>query len=288
MSRGAFVREWPGPSETTFVCLHATAASSAHWLAVGDSLARRGTVVAPDLAGFGRTPAGPPGAAVEAQRALLAELLRRTGPAIVVGSSFGALVALLQAAADPRSVRGVVSSGGLLQPAIDGRSARAAFASFVGCRLRRRAARIASLDWTAARRPDELAMRGLRSVVFDPEALDPAVVAETAAVARGQRVPAAARAVRQAGWSSMRLLADADRLRGVISRVSCPVLVIHGRQDPVVPVGYALEAARTHPHWTVRVVESTGHLPHLERPDEWVEIVSGWTADQVPRAAAAR
>lgn len=60
------------------------------------------------------------------------------------------------------------------------------------------------------------------------------------------------------------------------SRVRCPVLAIHGRDDHVVPVAFARAAVRCHPDWTYREVPEGGHLVHRQRPQAWTEILSVW------------
>jgi pimeloyl-ACP methyl ester carboxylesterase len=49
-------REWPGPADgPTFVCVHGLGGSMVNWALVAPGLARRGRVLALDLAGFGLT-----------------------------------------------------------------------------------------------------------------------------------------------------------------------------------------------------------------------------------------
>jgi len=115
-----YTREWPGSGTHTFVCLHAVGGSHVHWLGVAPKLAERGRVLAPDLAGFGLTPARQQGASLDAQVALVSALLDRTGPGILVGSSLGGAIGLLQAAQSPESVTGLILTGSLLPPYRDG------------------------------------------------------------------------------------------------------------------------------------------------------------------------
>jgi pimeloyl-ACP methyl ester carboxylesterase len=58
--------------------------------------------------------------------------------------------------------------------------------------------------------------------------------------------------------------------------VRCPVLVIHGDRDHVVPVTFARAAAAAHPAWTFRELEGGGHHPHRDRPQEWAGVVTDW------------
>jgi pimeloyl-ACP methyl ester carboxylesterase len=64
--------------------------------------------------------------------------------------------------------------------------------------------------------------------------------------------------------------------RRLAAAVHCPVLVIHGDQDHVVPIAFARAAAAEHPAWTLRELPGAGHNPHRDRPDEWAAAVTEW------------
>lgn len=272
----AHVYEWNGAADRTFVCLHAVGGSYAHWLGVGPRLAERGRVIALDLAGFGLTPRGHRGARLESQRALVAKLLEATGPAVLVGSSLGGGIALLQASLEPESVAGIILTGSLLPARLDGRSSEMAFASFVRHRLRSRlrGARRAARSLRGG--VDGLIANALRTCAADPDSLDPAIVAASVALARHGRTWDKLRSVPQAGGSTFRLLAHSRAFSQVLGRVSCPVLLLHGRRDQTIPVGFALAAARVHPAWRLHIFEELGHLPHLEDLEAWLAVAERW------------
>lgn len=237
-------------------------------------LARHGRVLAPDLAGFGRTAAGIRGAGLSAQGELLGDLLAG-GPAILIGSSMGGALALVQAARAPSSVTGLVLSGALLPAFEDGRSPRAAVVSFTLARLRRRARGVLRAG-RILRGREAVVAAGIQAVTADPRSIDPIVLEASEASAREQGLLPAARAYVQAASSTMRLLSSPARFAELLDRVRCPVLVIHGRDDPIVPVRFAAAAARAHPAWRMVVLDGVGHLPHLERRDEWLAVVEPW------------
>jgi pimeloyl-ACP methyl ester carboxylesterase len=64
--------------------------------------------------------------------------------------------------------------------------------------------------------------------------------------------------------------------RRLADAVRCPVLVIHGDQDHVVPIAFARAAVAAHPAWTLRELAGAGHNPHRDRPDEWAAAVTEW------------
>jgi pimeloyl-ACP methyl ester carboxylesterase len=58
--------------------------------------------------------------------------------------------------------------------------------------------------------------------------------------------------------------------------VRCPVLVLHGRRDRLVPVAYAEAALREHPTWRGHVFSDLGHVPQMEAPARWLGEVTDW------------
>jgi pimeloyl-ACP methyl ester carboxylesterase len=55
----------------------------------------------------------------------------------------------------------------------------------------------------------------------------------------------------------------------LLGNVAVPVLVVVGRDDTYTPVAVAEAMHERLPHSTLVVVEDTGHMPNLERPDEF-------------------
>jgi pimeloyl-ACP methyl ester carboxylesterase len=54
-----------------------------------------------------------------------------------------------------------------------------------------------------------------------------------------------------------------------LNRITCPVTVIHGEKDALVPVASAQEVAGTIPGAQLRVMPQAGHWPNRERPTEF-------------------
>ncbi len=67
-----------------------------------------------------------------------------------------------------------------------------------------------------------------------------------------------------------------------------PVLLLHGRHDYVVPVGFAEELAAARPATTLRIFERSGHQPFVEEPAELVAAVGEWLDRQGLRAGETR
>ena len=58
-----------------------------------------------------------------------------------------------------------------------------------------------------------------------------------------------------------------------LHRIDVPVKIVWGRQDRILPVAFLDEYRRLLPEAEIHVVEGAGHLPHAEKPEEFVELV---------------
>ena len=64
------------------------------------------------------------------------------------------------------------------------------------------------------------------------------------------------------------------RLPHFLPRVTAPTLVVWGREDGIVPVECGEQYRRLLPRATLAVLERCGHLPLIERPDEFAALVT--------------
>ncbi len=256
----AFCRAGTGP---VLMLVHGMAGSSATWRHVMPMLARRFTVIAPDLLGHGDS-AKPRGEySVSGHANLLRDLLTALGleRATFVGQSFGGGVAMQLAYQFPaRCERLVLVSSGGLGPEVGG--------------LLR-----------------GLSMPGVEHLL--PLVCSPALRDAAARAARwlggiGFRASPAVEEI----WRSYAALADpATRraffctLRAVIDvggqAVSAtdrlylaghvPTLVIWGARDTIIPVDHAHAAHRAVPGSRLEIFEDAGHFPHCEAPERFVD-----------------
>jgi pimeloyl-ACP methyl ester carboxylesterase len=235
------------------VLVHGAGTSGAIWRRATALLSGRHRVVAPDVPGYGGSPAAGRGFALEEVTDRLATGLEEAGvpaPYDLVGHSMGGGIAILLAARHPERVRRLV----LVAPA--------------GLAALPRA--VATLLGTVAA-PYAIARRRLAS----PLAGSPLVRRlALAGVARdGARVPVDhARAILASSEGATRIgpglaSAAAADLRQTLAGLTCPLGLVWGEHDPVIPRRRIEVIRGARPDVTVSVVPDTAHAPMLERPN---------------------
>ena len=68
-------------------------------------------------------------------------------------------------------------------------------------------------------------------------------------------------------------------LRGRLPLIGAPTLVVHGADDRLVPPAYADEFARLIPNARPALIAGAGHLPMIERADEFITVVEGFLSE---------
>jgi pimeloyl-ACP methyl ester carboxylesterase len=278
---------WDGPSERTFVLVHGLGGSLLSWLAVAPGLARHGRVFALDLAGFGKTPRAGRRSRVSDNRALLSRFMSRVAngsPVVLCGNSMGGGIAMLQAALEPSSVEALVLSNSVF-PWVRGTYPAPIVMVGFGMYQLPRIGEWASRQRLTRLEAERTVRLGLRIIAADPSAIDPELVRLHVDMFQRQRDdPDAATAFLEAARSLMALGRRSEAAGWIVDAVRCPVLVIHGRRDRLVPIHYALHALDGHPGWEMRTLPKAGHIPQMEAPDRWLGAVESWLA-HVPIAA---
>jgi pimeloyl-ACP methyl ester carboxylesterase len=272
--------DFGGPSRgPMIVCIHGLAGSAVNWAAVAPLLTSRYRVLALDLAGHGLTRSGRRSADVQANRLLVHRFigLVSTTPVILMGNSMGGMISLLEASAPASSVAGLI----LVDPALPFVPARpdllvaAMFTAGglpgIGPVLLRGVHRL----------PPEAIVAGLLSLCCrDPSRVPAGVVAQHVAIAR--RRVRFGEVGRDMGVATRSIIATAGLggrgYRRGIDTLRCPVLLIHGERDRLVPASAARAAARAHPSWSLVVLPDVGHVPQLEAPRECADAIRGWLA----------
>jgi pimeloyl-ACP methyl ester carboxylesterase len=269
--------EWgEGPVRTVLV--HGLGGSHLNWMRVAPALARYGRVLAPDLAGFGLSPVAGRRASVPAQRALLHRLIRQTcdQPVLLAGNSMGGMIALGEAALHPECVAGLMLVDAVLPGPWRQRRPRAVVISFasyllspLGRGLLRRVRDRASVD--------DLVKGALRLNVEHFERIPPDVIEAHVELERIRgRIPDNDGAYVEAARSIVLALARPGMLARIIDRVRVPTLIVQGAADRLVRLDAALDAHQERPDWDLQVLDDVGHIPMIEVPDRFLEIVDVW------------
>lgn len=240
-----------------------------NWGGVIPRLADRYRVIAPDMAGFGLTelPAGQP-LDIKLWVAQLMGFLDalNVGPAVLVGNSFGGGLSLATTFRDPARVRGLVLMG-------------TPFGRFE---------QTAALNQGTAYTPSLENMRDvLRRFPHDPSIITEEMVQTRYEMSLRHPDNAALRALMPEkptdGQSVIVRGAPHERL----ATITQPTLVLHGREDIVIPMEVAVNAARHIPDSELHLFGRCGHWVQLERPDAFVLLVRDFLGRRVRDEAPA-
>jgi pimeloyl-ACP methyl ester carboxylesterase len=272
--------EWDGPAERTFVLVHGLGGSLLSWLAVGPGLARHGRVLALDLPGFGRSDRNGRRSRVSDLRTTVSRFIDEVagGPVVLVGNSMGGGISMLEAALEPAAVEALVLSNSVFPWARGPLPAPIVMLGFSLYPLPRIG------EWVARQRITRVEAEravevGFRIITADPSAIPEDLVRlHVEQLVRHQQNPDAGPAFLEAARSLLALGRRREVVRWIVNSVKCPVLVIHGRADRLVPVGFAEAAIRMRPDWDLRLLPKVGHVPQMEAPERWLALVESWLA----------
>jgi pimeloyl-ACP methyl ester carboxylesterase len=272
----------PGPEATApegppIVFVHGLGGSHLNWCLIGPRLAAGRRAVALDLHGFGMTPGTRRNSTVQDNTRLLDRFVREvTGtPVILVGNSMGGLISLLQTAAAPDTVAGLV----LIDPALplprqkpDWQVAsRFLLYSVPGLGE-------AYLKRAESRQTPRQAVQSVIDLCFaNPARADPAMVTAAVALAvERQSAPHRDESLLTAARSLMRVVGRPHRYFATMAAADVPVLLIGGTADRLVPVAAVRQAAARNPGWQSAILPGVGHTPQLEVPGQVLGVLTDW------------
>lgn len=240
------------------VMIHGWGFSGGVWEDLAQRLAGDFRVIRPDLPGHGRSRFCEQGFQLDALVDAIAE--RVDGPAIWVGWSLGALVALKAAIRYPERLQGLISIAGT--PCF---TSRRGWHHGIRRELLERFGEELADDW-------KLVLR--RFLALQAKGSDHALVHRLRAMMNAQMpTPEGLRA-------GLQLLRTTD-LRYEVHQIDCPLMAINGAADPLVPL------AGTN-SWTAQLADARllafkegGHMPFLSHPAEVEAAIRGF-ADYGP------
>jgi pimeloyl-ACP methyl ester carboxylesterase len=242
-----------------------------------------------DLPGHGLTRSLGRGTDVSALRALLHRFIEAVPatPVMLMGNSMGGMISLLEASAAPAAVASVVLVDPVLPlaPALPDRFVTPMLAAYAApglgpllMRLRRRMS------------PEALVASVLSLCCVDVSQVPAVVLAQHVTVARQALM--SPEAEREIATSARSMIVALGSLRGgsyrrAIRATACPVLLLHGARDRMVPIAIARAAARANPAWTLIEMSGVGHVPQLEAPGDAARAITDWLGSADQRAAEA-
>lgn len=265
---------------TPAVLIHGSGLDSAgiSWFQVFAPLAAHRPVYALDLPGFGGSIGVEPVGGPRALAAVVADAMSRLGigPAVIVGVFMGGDVALNLALDHAATVTGLllIAPGGL--------------APSLGKPWKQRG------SWWVAQWPDRILLpltrvgnrfvaTMMKSIVKDPAALAPAVVAEIKRLSRHPRAHLGYLRYNQAtvGRNGMR-----NDVSDRVAEIAVPTLFFHGTDDPLVDPDDSRRAVARMPHARLVEVPGAGHWAQFDAPEAFWAAADAFLADLDAGAAS--
>ena len=284
-----FVADYGGNGPAC-VLIHGLGGSHLNWMSVGPELARSFHVLAPDLPGFGHSPSAGRQASIAANVRLVEDLIRNVAgtPALLMGNSMGGLISLGVAAGRSDLLSGLV----LVDPALP--LPRGELFRFDPVALRFVAAYAVPklgeyfLSRSATTLGAEGLVRGtLARCTVDWRRVDSEMVAAMIDLERERFAhPNWHEAVMEGTRSIVQTLASRRHVERWIRSVSAPTLLVHGARDEIVRVSASRAAATVRPDWEFVELGDAGHVPMMEVPGAFLDVVDAWMAG-VPELSAA-
>jgi len=255
-----------GQGEPVFILLHGFGASLFSWREVMEPLSQYVTVIAFDRPAFGLTerpltwegnnPYSP-----EAQVALALGLMDHFAveQAILVGNSAGGTIAMQVALAEPQRVSALI----LVDPAgYNGGGAPEWSRPLLATPQMRHLGPLVARQ-IQARGPELLELAW-----HNPSNLPPEVIA-------GYNKPLQVENWDLALWE-MTLASRASGLSERLADFDLPILVITGDDDRFVPTADSIRLADELPNAELVVIAEAGHVPHEERPEDFMQAVANF------------
>lgn len=238
------------------VLLHGFPLNRKIWQPQAETLHARFRVITPDLRGHGES-AAPAGlysmAGMAADVAALLESLQ-CGPAVIAGHSMGGYILLAFYRHYPQLVKGLVLvSTRAVADTAEGRANREAMAQ---------------------RAEQEQSSRVAVEKML-PNMMAPAALAARPALRREVETMMATTSVNGIAGAQRGMASRPDSSE-LLPRISVPTLILAGTADALIPYAEAQRMAQMIPSAELHLLENVGHLPSLEKPEEFTAVLQTW------------
>ena len=253
-----------GQGEPTFILLHGFGASLFSWHEVTEPLSEFGTVIAYDRPAFGLTerplewegesPYGP-----QAQVDIVIGLIDELGvvKASLVGNSAGGTVSMQVALQYPERVEALI----LVDAAVYAGGGAPSWSRPI-----LKTPQMNHVGPLIARQLQAQGVQFIKTAWHDPSKI-------TQDIFEGYQKPLQIENWDKALWQ----LTVASEESGLVERlteITIPTLVITGDDDRIVPTEQSLRLADELPNAELKVIAQSGHLPHEEKPVEFMQAVT--------------
>jgi pimeloyl-ACP methyl ester carboxylesterase len=267
----AFVKVGSGPA---LLLLHGLGCDHTTWLPVIDQLAKKYTVIAPDLLGHGASDKPRADYSVGGYANGMRDLLTLLGidKVTVVGHSLGGGVAMQFGYQFPeRTERMILIAPGGLGPEVTALIRAVSLPGFNPV--------MGLLTLPGLR---HLGIAGMHALSRTGMALTHDLD-EVAGIYDSFKDPAARKAISHV----VRAVVDTrGQLVTMVDRAyltqAMPMLIVWGSEDRVIPVKHARTAAAVAPGAVVEVLGNSGHFPHKDHPERFVKIVNDFVRSTRP------
>jgi len=255
-----------GQGEPVFILMHGFGASLFSWHEVTTPLTEFGTVIAYDRPAFGLTERpfeweGENPYSQDSQIKLVTGLMDALNveQAILVGNSAGGTIAMLTTLKYPQRVQSLI----LVDPAVyAGGGAPTWIRPLLGTPQMRH------LGPLFARQIQTRGPEFIETAWHDPSKITPEVM-------EGYQKPLRVENWDKALWE-LTLSSRESGLSERLDEFDLPILVITGDDDRIVPTEESIRLAGELPNAELVVIQESGHLPHEEQPDEFMNAVKSF------------
>jgi pimeloyl-ACP methyl ester carboxylesterase len=243
-----------GDAPPRIVLLHGMFNSGRYWGQPYDGLSTLGSMVVPDLLGFGRSPQPESGYTSDGHADAVADTIRACGatePVVVGAHSVGSLVAIALAARHPDLVSSVVAFAPPLYP--DGAAARRQLAEIDPL------ARLSLANEALSRRLCDLRSRYVKTSACLVRLANPTLPA-----------PLAQDRVRHSWQSYSETLSNlivSAEVSDELTKLAIPVRLVVGQRDKAVDLPFLAELATGCSHLSLGIVGDGGHDLPLTHPE---------------------